>query len=491
MTDFLHNKFSEEENEINTEKKSKKLLKGAIFVFMFAFITFYIFTSQVIVSNQNSGSWITRIPIINTLKNLADSADKALKGESRDRINILLLGIGGRGHDGGLLTDTIILASLDVKEKKVSMISIPRDLAINIENQGLQKINSINAYAEISEEGSGGIAVSQAVSDVLGIPIDYYITVDFQGFINIVDHLGGLKVYVENTLSDYRYPVAGREENEDYDSRFEHLYIEKGWHEMDGSTALKFARSRYGINGEGSDFARARRQQIIIEAAKNKLISFNTLFNPQAISGILDEVGSSFSTNLKTWEMIKLWSDFKDVTKDQIINKVLDNSPNGLLIDSRSSNGAYILIPRSGDFSEIQYMVNNVFSEAPTEVKNVVLEENATLEVRNGTWINGLASQTAIDLEKYSFKVIRVGNSSKQNFQKSVIYDLSYGEKNGSLTVLKKVLNANVSFGLPNWLIEDIEKELEGEKNPVQPDFLVILGQDADKTKSGAENEEE
>lgn len=493
MPNFLQNKqFNKEENLgiLESKKKSKKILKITYFFLTFLFITFFIFTSQVIVSNQHSGSWISRLPIINTLKNLADSADKALKGESRERINILLLGMGGKGHDGGYLTDTLILASLDTKEKKVSMVSIPRDLAVSIEGKGFQKINSINAFAETNNPGSGGIAISQAVSDVLGIPIDYYLRIDFQGFINIIDHLGGIKVYVENTLSDYRYPVRGREDAEDYNSRFEHLYIEKGWQEMDGTTALKFSRSRHGSGGEGSDFARSRRQQIVLEAVKNKLISFHTLLNPSAINDIINEVGDSISTNLKTWEMVKIWSDFKDVSKDQIINKVLDNSPNGLLIDSVGSNGAYILTPRSGDFSEIQYMVNNIFSDAPLEVRNIVLEENATVEVRNGTWINGLASQAALDLEKYNFKVIRVGNSSKQSFQKSVIYDLSYGEKDGSLGVLKKALNANVSFGLPSWLIEDIEKELAGEKNPIQPDFLVILGQEADKTRSGAENEE-
>jgi len=489
MNDFLKN---QDINQIKKDirKKPKLLMKGVAFLFTFLFITFFIFTSQVIVSNQKSSSWIARIPIINTLKNLAESADKTLKGEKRDRINILLLGMGGRQHEGGYLTDTIILLSLDLQNKKVAMISIPRDMAIPIEDNGFQKINSINAYAEMKNANSGGLAVSQALSDILGIPIDYYLRVDFEGFVNIIDELGGIKVLVKNTLEDNRYPIKGMEKADDYEARFEHLYIKKGWQRMDGETALKYSRSRHALGAEGSDFARARRQQIIIEAVKNKLISAHTLFNLSMIGGIINEAKNHISTNLKTWEIIKLWKEFKDVGKDQIINKVLDNGPNGLLVDTIANNGAYILSPRSGDFSEIQYMVNNIFSDAPVEAKNVVLEEAATVEIRNGTWINGLASQTSLDLEKYSFNVIRVGNSSKQNFQKSVIYDLSYGEKEESLAVLKKVLNANVSFGLPNWLVEDLEKDLKNEKNPVQPDFLVILGQDADKTLSGTENKE-
>lgn len=491
MPDFLQDRDNLEEIKKEIRKKPRLLIKSVSFLLTFIFIAFFIFTSQVIVSNQKPSSWISRIPIINTLKNLAESADKALKGEQRERINILLLGMGGRQHEGGYLTDTIILASLDLENKKVAMVSIPRDMAIPVEDKGLLKINSINAYAENENPDSGGLAASQAVSDILNIPIDYYLRVDFEGFVNIIDELGGIKINVENTLDDYRYPIKGMEDAEDFESRYEHLYIEKGWQQLDGETALKFARSRHAYGIEGSDFARARRQQIILESVKNKLISIHTLFNPSRIGEIIGEANNHISTNLKTWEVIKLWNDFKDVSKDEIINKVLDNSPNGLLVDTIADSGAYILSPRSGDFSEIQYMINNIFSDAPVEAKNVVVEEGATVEIRNGTWINGLASQTALDLEKYSFNVIRVGNSSKQNFQKSVIYDLSYGEKEESLTVLKKVLNANVSFGLPDWLVADLENDLKDEKNPVQPDFLVILGQEADESLSGTENQEE
>jgi len=490
MPDFLRNT---DLNEIKKDirKKPKMILKFISFLFVFFIISFILFTTQVIISNQKSSSWLTKIPIINHLKNLAESADKKLKGEDRERINILLLGMGGRGHDGGLLTDTIILTSLDIETKKVSMISIPRDLSLPIEDSGWQKINSINAYAELDQAGSGGVAISQAVSDILNIPIDYYLRIDFQGFINIVDRVDGLKIYVDNTLDDYRYPVKGREDDEDYESRFEHLHIEEGWQQMDGTLALKYARSRHAAGIEGSDFARARRQQKVIESIKNKLLSMHTLLNPSKVIDIIQETDNHISTNLKIWEMIKLWATFKDIQKDQIINKVIDNSPNGLLTETISEQGAYILLPRGGDFSEIEYMVNNIFSEAPQEDKEIVSEEIATVEVRNGTWINGLASKTALDLEKYKFNVVRVGNSSKQSFQKTVIYDLTYGEKEKSLAVLKKLLNANVSFGLPNWLVEDLEKELEEDKNPIQPDFIVILGQDADKTSSGIENKEE
>ena len=483
-----------EKSELNektkkiTKKKSRKFIKFFAFLVVFFIVNFCVFFTQSLVSNQDSNSWFARFPIIKHIKHLAESADKKLKGEDQGRINIILLGMGGKNHQGGNLTDTIILASLEPQTKKVALMSIPRDMSIYIEDMGYRKINSVNAYAEANKKGSGGIAVSQAVSDVLNIPIDYYVRVDFTGFEKMIDKIGGLKIYVENDLEDYRYPISGNEENEDYESRFEHLDIKKGWQEMDGSLALKYARSRHAFGIEGSDFARAKRQQKIIEAVKDKFFSTQTLLNPKTVTGLISEFNNNISTNLKVWEIIKLWSVFKDINTDDIVNKVLDNSPNGLLVNSISENGAYILSPKSGDFAEIQYFVSNIFEDIPSEQKTKIVQERATIEIRNGTWINGLASKFAIDLEKYGFVVVRIGNSSRQNFQKSVIYDLSYGEKSKALEILKNKTSADVSYSMPDWLIDDISKELKYEKKPIQPDFILILGQDADDTDSGIEN---
>ncbi len=487
----LENQTTKNPNANNIKNTKRKIIfKFFLFLLVFFISGFLVFTNQVTISDQSSTSWISRLPIIKQLKHLAESADRKLKGENRDRINILLLGMGGANHDGGYLTDTIILASIQPSTGKVAMISIPRDLAVPIENMGWRKINHINAFAEMEKRGSGGIAISQALSDILDQPIDYYVRVDFQGFINIIDKLGGIEVNVDNTFDDYRYPVMGREQAENYESRYEHLHFDKGPQIMDGKLALKYARSRHAYGIEGSDFARARRQQKIILAAKDKMFSLKTILNPKTIADIISETKEHISTNLKIWEILKLKEMLKDIDKTKITNKVLDNSPNGLLVDTISQEGAYLLMPKSGDFSEIQYYVKNVFVDAPKEIKNKVITEHATIEVRNGTWINGLASKVSLDLEKMGFSVIRIGNSSRQNFQKSVIYDLSYGEKSKSLAILKEKTNANVSFGLPDWLIKDISKDLGNEKNPIQPDFLLILGQNADKSFSGRENME-
>lgn len=490
MTEIINEKEVLPENtQENTPKKSGKLKSLLLLgVFLICLIAFFASRAEIA---ENEDSFISKIPIIGQIAHLAKSSDRITKGEEQGKTNILFLGIGGAGHEGGLLTDTIMLSSLDQENKKVALLSIPRDLSIPVENSSeWTKVNNINAFAEMEEEGSGGIAISQALSDILDTPIDYYVRVDFEGFTKIVDRLGGVDVYVENAFDDYSYPITGREEDPDYYSRYEHLHFDAGWQTMNGKTALKYARSRHGNNGEGSDFARAKRQQIIMQAVKDKLLKTENILNPTVLAGIISDLNEHISTNLKIWEMIRLWSNFKDITKDDIISKVIDDGVNGLLYATRNSIGSYVLMPKNGDFSEIKYLFQNIFAEDSAEEKAVVVPEKAVVEVKNGTWVNGLAQRIALDLEKSGFQTNNIGNASRQNFEKSIIYDLTFGEKIKSLTILKEKTGASATFELPEWLKEEIATENTENPNIERPDFILILGQDSDKTNSGAENEE-
>ncbi|MCX6793236.1 MAG: LCP family protein [Candidatus Falkowbacteria bacterium] len=471
--------------------RRRRFLKFVIGIISFLVLLYGFFYVKSYFAPSGKTTWVDKLPIIGQIKHLAESSERALKGENVDRINILLLGIGGKGHDGAQLTDTIMVGSIKPSTKQVSLLSIPRDLAVPIEGSGWRKVNSVNALAEGSEPGSGGLASSQAIGDLLQAPIDYYVRVDFEGFEKIIDQVGGVDVYVDNTLDDYAYPILGQEDNPDYYSRYEHLHIDTGWQKMDGKMALKYARSRHGVGGEGTDFARAKRQQKILEAVKDKVISANFLLNPSKVSSMIDTLKDNISTNLKVWEIIKLWSFVKDVKSDSIINKVLDNSPSGLLIDARGDNGAYILNPRSGDFSEIQYLFNSIFGEVSTSNEQAAaaskLKTEITISILNGTWVNGLGSRKAVELERLGANVLEISNSSRHNFERSVIYDLTFGAKREELELLKEKTGANIAPTLPDWLKEELAAKVGQSPRP-QPDFILVLGTDADTSSSGTEN---
>jgi len=466
--------------------------KLIMWLIIFLALTYAFFYIKNFINPSTKVTWVDKLPIIGQIKHLAESSDRQLKGEEVDRVNIILLGIGGKGHDGPQLTDTIMVGSVKPSTKQVALLSVPRDLSIPIEGAGWRKINNVNALAESSEPGSGGLASSQAIGDLLEAPIDYYVRVDFEGFAKIIDQIGGVDIYVDNTLEDYSYPILGQEDNPDYYSRFEHLRIEKGWQHMDGDLALKYARSRHGLGGEGTDFARAKRQQKILEAVKEKVLTTKFLLNPSQVSTMIDTLKDNISTNLKVWEIIKLWSLVKDVQSSNIINKVLDNSPSGLLVDATGDNGAYILNPRSGDFSEIQYLFSSIFGEVANnesdQTSNSKKTSNAiTVSILNGTWVNGLGGRKATELERMGVDVVDIANSSRHNFERSVIYDLTFGAKREELQFLKDNTGANIAPTLPDWLKEELATKAS-EAPRQQPDFILVLGTDADTSSSGTEN---
>lgn len=489
------------EEEPQPNKKTKRLF---IYLGIFGVIAL-LFAGKILVSSKSSSEWFKNT-FFSGLSHLVINPSTQLEGEENDRINILLLGMGGENHDGGNLTDTIILLSLKPSTKQAAMISVPRDMVAPDKNGNWRKVNSVNAYAEKEEEGSGGKAICDTLSTLLDEPIPYYIRADFEGFVNIIDEVGGVDVYVENTFDDYTYPISGREDAADYYSRFQHLHFDKGWQKMDGATALKYARSRHSLGVEGSDFARAKRQQIVLEAAKDKVLSRNTLTNPATLTKIIGQLESHIGTNLQISEMIKLWNMFKDIQKAQITNKVLDNSVSGLLMDGRGDGGAYILLPRGNSFKPIRDMIDTIFGDilqtgssssdisvpemANSEtIKIKKIKESATIEILNGTWISGIASKASTNLEEAGFTVLKLGNSQERNYTRNTIYDLTYGTKKEALEALKTAYNAEVSFSWPLWLEEKIsayEDEVASSTENISTSTEII---DEDSTEiSNEEN---
>lgn len=329
-----------------------------------------------------------------------------------DRVNVLLLGNAGGTHDGANLTDTVIVASLNIKTNKVYLISLPRDMWV--EEMGAK----INTVYDLGKKNNDSLMFGKKIIErIVGVPIHYAVRLDFSGFEKAIDEVGGIDVVVEKSFNDYLYPVTGKEhdlcgweekelefneedakklniepgkrkvitmpaDNPDlavqgmkiatdsaedkkgyiyFTCRYEHISYKKGEAHMDGETALKFVRSRMGTNGEGSDFARSNRQQKVIEAFRKKVLSLDTLVNPSKIGGLLDAFGKTVEVDIPITDAIQIYPYVEKIEKTSSI--VLGNlDKESLFINPPSDNygGAWVLAPRSGDYIEIQNYVKKV-----------------------------------------------------------------------------------------------------------------------------------
>lgn len=298
-------------------------------------------------------------------------------------VSVLFLGIGGGKHDGPLLTDTIIYASIDSKFQKTTLISIPRDLWLpDIK----AKINTAYVIGEEKKKGGGIILAKAAVEKILNQQVNYVLRIDFNGFVKAIDVIGGIDVVVEKSFEDLEYPIAGKETDtcgftgseferkatssavfEEFPCRYEHLIFQQGEQRMDGEEALKFVRSRHAKGSEGTDFARTRRQEITIEAFKKKVFSLNILLNPSKLMGLYDVFQNSLDTNIKSEEyddFIKLVQKMKDAQTNNVVFFYSDpySEKQGIFInppESEKYDNQWVLIPRLGDgnFSEVQKYV--------------------------------------------------------------------------------------------------------------------------------------
>ena len=311
-----------------------------------------------------------------------------------------------------------MLFTIDPVSKTAGMLSIPRDLWIP---DLAAKINTAYSYGQ-ERNDQGKLLAKTAVSQVTGKQIDYVLVVDFDAFINLVDHLGGIDVNVRRTLDDYKYPILGKENdlcgleekemdfNEEeakklnidpgkrkvlissdgsiatdsaeedkgikyFSCRYEHINFEKGQIHMNGKVALSFVRSRHGTNGEGSDFARSKRQQKVIEAIKSKILSLETLANPQRVSDLVKTFGRSIDTDISVKDTLEFYKLSRQISRIQSF--VLDDSKKVGLPDGRTSlfinpprdeyGGAYVLISEDDDFSIVAGYVRKILKGEITE----------------------------------------------------------------------------------------------------------------------------
>lgn len=475
------------------EKKKKALLVIAFFVFSLSIISFVARHYALARWPESAEAYdeATLKPKSNgffaTVKNFIFHSNYVLQGEADDRVNILVLGIGGAGHDGPYLTDTNIIISFKPSTKEVSLVSIPRDLGVNIPGHGWRKINSADAFGESETPGSGGDFARAVFAKTFDISIPYYIRVDFTAFKNLIDALGGLSINVPTAFTDTSFPGP----SESYQT----ISFSAGVQTMNGEQALNYSRSRHGTNGEGSDFARARRQQLIIAALKEKMLSLNTYINPVTLQKIWSSLSEHVSTNLDFGQLMYAANLGKEVS-DQPKTLVLDNSLDGYLISTTGESGAFLLSPKTGDFATINSAIKNIFEvttkpsiPASPLAANTQPEKLITpiltgkIEIQNGTWRVGLAARLNKQLSDKGFNVIAVGNSLKRPVASTTIYLLQTNVDSKVTNKLSAELHSIVATTLPDWLKPAYDntaspEDESGMKYNHDADLLVILGND-------------
>ncbi len=344
------------------------------------------------------------------------SLHKKLSGDDMGVVNILILGVGDPGHDGEKLSDTNIVASVDTHNHKLALISLPRDLRVQIPGHGYDKINTANSY--------GGVSLAeQTVESTLGLKINYYIKANFTGLKQIVDTVGGVDITNKTLLYDSQYPCDGNT------GRSCGYRLAPGQYHLNGTQALKYARCRKGTCG--SDFGRDERQQEVLQQVAKKALSTPTLINPAKFNGLLNSVSGNVKTDLSITDMKRLYDMSQKFDPATTTKVVLDTSPGGFLTESRTSSD---LLPVGGNFLAIQAFVKHIFDFGP------IYAERSTIIIENGTNTVGVAAKLQKKLVDSGVPITidNVTSALLHDYTVSQIIDYSSGKVPKTLAYLQK-----------------------------------------------------
>jgi LCP family protein required for cell wall assembly len=389
-----------------------------------------------------------------------------IKGEAQGRVNILLAGDSADdpGHDGANLTDSVMIASIDLKNNTAFLLSVPRDLWVQVPTMGHQKINAANEVTGFSAPGypSGGMGqLEQIVTQDLGVPIDYYALIDYTAFRDAVNAVGGISINIQS--GDPRGLFDPNISKADGGP----LKLPNGVQTLDGQTALNLARARgdpapSGIPSYGfpqSDFDRTMHQRQMLVALKAKASTIGVVSNPVKIGQLFDAVGNNVKTDLNLADVLRLVKLTSGVSNSAIQSVTYsETGTTPLLTGYTSPDGQEALIPKAGldNFSQIKAYYQQLTSSNP------VVKENANVVVLNGTNTSGIAKLAQTSLMAKGVDVTAIADASK-NYASTTIIDNSKGKKPATLALLKNVYGNNVTTQLlePYYTTQD---------------FIVIIG---------------
>ena len=391
-------------------------------------------------------------------------------------INIMVIGYGGQKHQGWYLADSIIVASRNPELWAITMISTPRDLVVyNKEESVFWRINQVfsRGLGRKLEYDTWAKVMADQLTKITGITIPYYVLLDFQGFEDIIDTLGGVDINVAKPLKDVTYPDRQR--------GFMTFQVNSGMNHFSGSTALMYARSRHST----SDFDRSLRQQQIVKAVKDKLISQIT--SPTKIKQLYADYTKIVKTNISLDEMIGL-AQYADNMKHMFSFGFTTECSN--FAYKLSHPGCFLYTPNRDLFGWASVIlpvgsdnVNPTFYDYTRNFSYYVahnqqyLIENANIVMRNGIDKNytkqlGLkndsyATQIAVKLKKYAFKIQDVKNAPETTTG-TIVYVLSTGNMDGTIERLKtflpidQVINVSQNITWVNLSEELYQQQLSG-----------------------------
>lgn len=341
----------------------------------------------------------------------APSGPQPIPWDGASRVTVLMMGLDFRdweANEGAPRTDTMILLTIDPINRTAGMLSIPRDLWVNIPsgfNYG--RINTAYQLGEVYEYPGGGPKLAmETVEELLGVPIDYYAQIDFSAFERFIDEIGGVKVDIpEKIVVD---PLGDNNTKT----------LKPGVQTLPGDLALAYARAR---KTEGGDFDRAQRQQQVILAIRNRILSFDMLPTLIAKSGVLyNELSSGIHTNLTLDESIRLAWLASQISEDQIRKGIISPPDQVSLYTATSADGQQqeVLKPIT---EKIRILRDEIFTAAgPTSPAADSLDQKTRLEteaarvsILNGTYTPGLAALTQEYLQSQGVQVTETGNAQQ------------------------------------------------------------------------------
>lgn len=380
-----------------------------------------------------------------------------LKGEGDGRVNILLLGNGGIGHEAPDLTDTIMVASIDPVNQKVALVSIPRDLWISLPGHGSMKLNAAyetgkyDYLGKIDSSNSNDKAIEagfatadQAMEQVLGINIHYNLLVNFISFKKAVDTVGGVTVDVPERLYD---PTMA------WENGWNATLANPGRQIFDGKRALMYVRSRH----TSSDFARSNRQRAVITALKSKVVTLGTLSNPLKITELMGTFGNNVKTDLSVRDAGRVYALTKGIADKDVASIGLGDG-NKLVTTGRAGNQS-IVLPTAGltNYSEIQRYIRQQLPDG------YIVKEHAKVLVLNATTDPSFGKTEAEDLATYGYAISGTTDYGTTVAETQLI-DLTHGSKKYTKNYLQRHYGVKATQTLP------------GGVQAGDADFIIVLG---------------